>query len=290
MNTIVPAVALGVGVLLAGSLPWGALLAPLNLRFVTAVPWAVLPMAAYLWIYWKYIGGAIGSRDTSDWRRQHLRANFVSGDVWGMALVTGLVGFGALLAFVLVMSRMVTLPAAPSVTVSGDMPSITMFLLLIMASVVAGVTEEAGFRGYMQGPIERRYGLTAGIVISGVVFGLLHFPNHRDQVLTMLPYYVAVSAVYGGITAATNSILPSLFLHTGGDIWSLTRLWLTGRPEWEIATQPRPLVWETGVDTGFVVALVLLLSLAAATAWLCFQTARFARAQVGSTRSTTAGG
>ena len=36
----------------------------------------------------------------------------------------------------------------------------------------------------------------------------------------MLPYYVAVTAVYGGITAAANSILPALVLHTVGDVWS----------------------------------------------------------------------
>jgi len=32
------------------------------------------------------------------------------------------------------------------------MPPVTMFVLLAMASLVAGVTEEAGFRGYMQAP------------------------------------------------------------------------------------------------------------------------------------------
>jgi Type II CAAX prenyl endopeptidase Rce1-like len=86
----------------------------------------------------------------------------------------------------------------------------TMFMLLVMSSVVAGVTEEAGFRGYMQGPIERRYGLAVGILVNGMMFGLLHFPNHPDAVMLMLPYYIAVAAVYGGLTWAANSILPAL--------------------------------------------------------------------------------
>ena len=66
MTTIVSAVMLGVGVLLAGNVPWGGIpglpgLASLNLRFATAVPWAIVPMGLYLWIYWRFISGAIGT-------------------------------------------------------------------------------------------------------------------------------------------------------------------------------------------------------------------------------------
>jgi membrane protease YdiL (CAAX protease family) len=53
-----------------------------------------------------------------------------------------------------------------------------MITSLTMASVVAGVTEEAAFRGYMQTRIERQYGLLIAILVNGVMFGLLHFPNH----------------------------------------------------------------------------------------------------------------
>ena len=163
------------------------------------------------------------------------------------------------------------------------MPPVTIFVLLLMGSVVAGVTEEAGFRGYMQGPIERRFGLAAAILINGVAFGLLHFPNHPAHVFTMLPYYIAVSAVYGGITSAANSILPALALHAGGDVWSLTRLWVTGTPEWQIAAEPKRLVWDTGVDVSFLLAIVALVVFAAFATWLCSETARLTRAETAST-------
>ncbi len=48
MTTIAMAILMGIVVLLAGNLPWGVLLVPLNLRFARVVPWAVLPMAIYL--------------------------------------------------------------------------------------------------------------------------------------------------------------------------------------------------------------------------------------------------
>jgi membrane protease YdiL (CAAX protease family) len=271
MVTIISAVAGGVGVLLAGNLPWAALFARLNLRFAISTPWAVLPMAAYLWIYWKYVTGRIGSPETAVTRRERARANRVSATVWPIALITGVVGFAALIAFVRVMARFVVLPMSAPIATPPGMSSGSMFILLVMSSVVAGVTEEVAFRGYMQTPLERRFGLAAAILVPGLAFGLLHYPTHPDDVLVMLPYYIAVSAVYGGITSAANSTLPALVLHTGGDVWSLTRLWMTGAAEWQAATPPAQ-VWTTGVDRGFVAAALALVSFSAATIWLCTQT------------------
>jgi membrane protease YdiL (CAAX protease family) len=185
-----------------------------------------------------------------------------------MAIFTGLVGFAALLALVAVMARLVTLPESAPIVAPTGVPWLTVFLLLVMSSIVAGVTEEAGFRGYMQGRIERRYGLAMGILVNGVMFGLLHFPNHPAAVMSMLPYYLAVAAVYGGLTWAANSILPALVLHVGGDIWSLTRLWATGRPEWQLSTAAPHLLRETGADASFFLATAALIVLGAATVGL----------------------
>jgi uncharacterized protein len=262
---IVGAVIAGVAVLLAGSLPWGVVLAPVNLRVGVSVPWAVLPMAAYLWAYWKFIRGDWGARGSAATRRHDLRANPLPGDIWPAALVAGLIGFGALLALIAVMARLVTLPQPAQIFTPPGMPAVTMFVLLTMASVVAGVTEEAAFRGYMQTPIEERYGLPLAMLVNGTMFGLLHFPNHPDSVLVMLPYYIAVAAIYGGLTWAANSILPSLVLHVGGDIWSLGRLWMTGRPEWQLSPSPPALIRETGVDRGFLMAIASLAMLTALT-------------------------
>src|SRR5262245_10413912 len=71
---------------------------------------------------------------------------------------------------------------------SAGMPFVTLFLLLVMASVVAGVVEETAFRGYMQLPIERRHGPVAAILLNGVVFGFAHMAHHPAGVFVMLPY------------------------------------------------------------------------------------------------------
>jgi len=266
---------LGIGVLLAGNLLWAAVLAPLNLRFLPKVPWAIVPMAIYLCIYWAFICGAIGPKDSAATRRESLRARPLSAPIWSAAVVTGLIGFGAVLALTAVMARLIAMPSSQIVTPSS-MPAVTAIVLLMMASVVAGITEEAAFRGYMQSPIERRYGLGTAILVNGTMFGLLHFPNHPGAVALMLPYYIAVAAVYSGVTWAADSILPAVALHVGGDIWSLVRLWATGQPEWQRTATPQPLVWDSGLDASFLSAIGVTALFAVATFLLCRMLREFA--------------
>lgn len=268
MSTIASAVLIGVGVLLAGNLPWALLLAPLNLRFLPSLPWAIVPMAIYLCVYWAFISGAIGPPDTAATRRESLRARALAPPLWAAAIVTGLIGFGAVLALTAVMARLIAMPVSQIVT-PPTMPATTAIALLTMASLVAGVTEEAAFRGYMQSPIERQYGLAVAILVNGAMFGLLHFPTHPGAVVVMLPYYIAVAAVYSGLTWATNSILPALTLHVGGDIWSLIRLWATGKAEWQRSEEPQALIWDAGLDPSFLSSIALCTVFAIATFILC---------------------
>ena len=269
--TIVAAAAIAVLVLLAGNLPWAGFgpitgLMALNLRLGVLFPWAVLPAAVYLFAYWRVISGAWGPADGAAERRNNLRARRLSLKTWVRALLAGLLGFATLVALLVVASRLVALPAGTPIAAPPGMPAATMFLLIAMASVVAGVSEEAAFRGYMQSMIERHHGLAIAILANGTLFGLLHFGNHPADVLMMLPYYIAVAAVYGGLTWATVSILPAVVLHSVGDVVVLTRWWLTGRPEWQIGAEAPELLSESGFDVAFIAAALAAAALATATA------------------------
>jgi len=285
---IVRAVVSGIAAAAAGTLPW-MFLAGSNLRVFVRAPWAVVPMAIYLWCYWKYLGGSGWPRETAETRRTSLRANRLSSEVWGMSLLAGLIGFAALAALLGILGRIIRLPAeAQPVAAPPGMPSVTIFLLLVMASIVAGVVEEAAYRGYMQGPIERQHGLLVAILVNGVLFGLGHYGHHPAAVVAMLPFYIGVAAVYGGLVYTTNSILPGLALHAGGDVFSLTRLWITGRPEWQLSATPPALVWETGADTAFVGSVAAFVLFTGGAVWAYRELARTASAvaaQLLSTRS-----
>src|SRR5215208_3766191 len=136
MTTILAAAGVAVLVLLGGNLPWAGFgrisgLNAWNLRVGIAVPWAILPMALYLWTYWRFIGGRWGApADTAARRRANLRANPLSARVWGAALAAGLLGFATLLALLALSARLVSLPAGDPISTPPGMPTLTAFLLL----------------------------------------------------------------------------------------------------------------------------------------------------------------
>lgn len=266
-NTVTVLAAAGAAVLLllTGSLPWGVLIT-LNLRRGITLPWALMPMAVYLSTYWMVVSGRwVGSAAGRARRRILLRANGMASSLWGASIAAGLLGFGAILALLVLMARLVALPDAAPIATPTGMPLLTVVALLTMQSGVAGLTEEAAFRGYMQSMVAERHGIGLAILAQGTLFGLLHAPNHPGSVLLMLPYYVVVSAIYGGLTWATDSILPAMVLHVAGDTMVLTRWWLTGTPEWQIGPATPVLVSHSGVDGAFVATTMMSLVLVAAT-------------------------
>ena len=238
---IVPAVVFGFLVTAAVTLPW-AMLVSVNLKRWPAIPWSALVTAPLLWFYWKYL--------TAPSRRAHLRVQPLSSGVWGMSLFAGMIGLGALLAFQAVLARLVSLPPEQEKLDLSNVPALTLLILVVMGSVVAGVTEEAGFRGYMQGMIERRHGPSIAILVSGTVFGFAHF-SHRNVSFGHLPYYIAISAVFGMLAYLTGSIMPGLVLHAFGDTFEGVLLVAAGRSTWPEAAESTRLVWESGPDLAF---------------------------------------
>lgn len=271
---VVRAVITGVVATLAGTTPW-AVLVSANTKHLSAVPWAVPPIAVYLWLYWRYLQGDGWPRSTAEARRTHCRANRLSEDVWAMALFAGVLGLVAVLFLQGVMNRLVTLPEQRDLDVS-QYPVATVLLWVLMSSAVAGVVEEASFRGYMQRPIERRHGPVVAILVTGSLFGVLHF-THPEVTLVLLPYYIAVAAVYGALAYLTESILPSMVLHAGGNIFSAFELFALGRSEWQTSASPKPLIWETGPDASFWGAVLAALTAGAAAVWAYAALARVAR-------------
>jgi membrane protease YdiL (CAAX protease family) len=275
LPVLVKAIVTGAMVALAGTTPW-AVLASANLKYWPALPWAVPPTILYLWFFWKYLGGAGWPRSTAETRRANLRAKPPSEDLWGAAALAGVIGLGAVLLLQVVMNRMIRLPTQEVPDLSR-IPFLTLLCFVLTSAAVAGIAEEAAFRGYMQRPIERRHGPVLAILVTGIVFGFLHFA-HAEVTLVLMPYYLAVAAVYGALAYLTNSILPSLALHAGGNILGDIGLLLGGRAEWQATSRPEPLIWETGADASFWIVCVFAIIAAAAAVCAYVALARLRRA------------
>jgi membrane protease YdiL (CAAX protease family) len=261
VEVIVQSVVVGVVVVLAGTIPRNLLFAA-NLHFYTSVPWAIPVLAVYLWLFWRYLRGAGPPESTADYRRRSLRANRLPLRIWAWALFAGGLGLTALVLLLRIANRMVALPEQQVPDLS-TVPAVTIVSLLIAGAPVAGLIEEAAFRGYMQGPIERRYGLVIAILITGTMFALVHL----DFTPILWPYYVAVAAIYGTVAYLTNSILPAIVLHTAGNVYSNLDLWMRGRAEWQAANGPATLIWQTGADQSFWISSAAFVIITAATIW-----------------------
>lgn len=283
MGVIVQAVLVGMLVAVAGTIPRNIAFAA-NLRYFQSVPWAVPVTAGYLWLFWRYLDGVGPPHETADGRRASLRASRVDRRVWGWALLTGGLGIAALVIALRLLNRMVALPSQQLPNLS-NVPAVTVVALLLMAAPVAGIVEEAAFRGYMQGPIERRYGLAVAILITGTMFAVAHL----DFTPILWPYYVAVAALYGSITHITGSILPAVVLHTAGNLYSNFDLWWNGQAEWQAPADATALVWTSGPDASFWGLFGALLLASAAAAWAFRGLVRAARTAPDIDSAVTAG-
>jgi len=208
------------------------------------------------------------------------RVNPVRDEAWGVAFGAGVLGLMSILLLQGVMGRLVRLPVQRDLDVSR-FPAATVLAWVVMSAFVAGIVEETAYRGYLQRPIERRHGPAMAILISGTLFGFAHF-SHPEVGLTLLPYYLAVAAVYGSLAYFTDSTLPSMVLHVGGNIFSAFDLFTRGRSEWQLTAAPPRLVWETGADAAFVGNVLAFLAASALTVWAFAALSRATRAAPGS--------
>jgi membrane protease YdiL (CAAX protease family) len=169
-----------------------------------------------------------------------------------MSILAGIVGLGAVLTSQSVRTRLIPLPSEPRLSGASKVPLLTLLALVVTGAIVAGVSEEAGFRGYMQGMIERRRGPVIAILVTGSVFGLAHF-SHPQVGFANLPYYIAVAAVYGSLAHLTGSIMPGLVLHAvGNTLDAVLQLIPTAG---SLTSAPERPVWESGPDTSFFMHL-----------------------------------
>lgn len=228
LPTIVRAVVVGSLVVSFGTLPWAALVAA-NKRLWPAVPWSIPVMALYLRFYWRVLGGQGWPQSTAEWRRESLRARPLASTVWRAALLAGSLGLAGLVAVRIAFDELLALPRGPLPDASA-IPAVMLAVHVLMTSVVAGVAEEAGFRGYMQAPIERRHGALVAILLVGIVFWLAHSMQYLGNARLLLLhawFYLAASALLGILAHWTGSILSCIVLHTALDVLGFVLLaWL----------------------------------------------------------------
>jgi uncharacterized protein len=82
---------------------------------------------------------------------------------------------------------------------------------LLVLAAIAGISEELLFRGVLQPWLERAWGMDAGLIISSLIFGLIHAVTPLYALLAgLISLYLGLSLDYGG----DRNVLTPIMIHT----------------------------------------------------------------------------
>ncbi len=245
---VVRSILLGFGVSTLGISVW--------ILLVTNIPapWSVIATGAILVLYWMYFSGKWNPPNTKAFRRFCFRKHRLGKTTW----IWGLVGtfsiilllhFGFILTFRLNEFQPEIFKTSRFL---NDFPAWQAWSIIIMGSLVAGICEEIGFRGYMQRPIEKKYGPIASISITSIVFVVVHL--HQAWASGILVGIFAISFVLGYLAYATNSLIPGIIAHVSFDIVNFSYWWSD-----VLGTFDRRPIGVTGIDSHFIITLLVVL-------------------------------
>ncbi len=88
------------------------------------------------------------------------------------------------------------------------------FGVMLLAILGAPLVEETIFRGYVYPVLARRCGIGGGVVLTGILFGLLHAVQLWGG-WGQIALLILVGMVLSRIRASSGSVLPCYFFHLG---------------------------------------------------------------------------
>jgi membrane protease YdiL (CAAX protease family) len=218
------------------------------------VPWSVMVMGAVLILYWMYFSGKWNPFSTQASRRFRMRKINLKRPVWIWGLTASFFLFLFVNSGLVFTFRIVEFQPEIFKTARyfNDSPAWAAWSIILMASLVAGICEEIGFRGYIQAPLEQKYGAVVGISITSLVFVVVHL--HQAWASGILVQIFVISFMLGYLAYATNSLLPGIIAHASFDIINFSYWWSD-----VVGTFERKPVSMTGVDSHFIITVMVVL-------------------------------
>lgn len=244
------AVVAGLVVQIVGVMPFMALV-QLNMTILPAVPWSAVVELILLFVFVRYFRGWGWPYSTQTARRSYFRANRVPPAMLGpVAVSAGLLGLTIFL-LVILGNQIVSLQAEAigSFTQLVEGPPVTAFAVLATLALATGIVEEAAFRGYMQVPLERRYGPVAGILIVAVAFSLVHFPP-----MQIFALYLIGAIGWGFLARLSDSTIPGMVAH--GLVDFVFFMWILADTDSVVALLESS-VLDSGPDSSFYLVIGL---------------------------------
>ncbi len=100
-------------------------------------------------------------------------------------------------------------------------------LFVAMAVLLAPLVEETLFRGYLYPIFARTFGIAPGVVLTGVLFGMMHGAQ-LAWTWALVATLTAVGIVFTLVRSRTGSVFASFMMHLGyNSLISVAALWST---------------------------------------------------------------
>jgi membrane protease YdiL (CAAX protease family) len=201
---------------------WTGLLI-VNLRTNAKIPWAVAAMGFLLWLMYQYLNGGGPPRSTSGMRQRLLRAAPISALRFAWAILAGILSIIALAGLWIVLLQLARWPSHALPDFSRY-PLVTVITVIIMASLVSSLPEEAAFRGYFQSFLEQKLSGPLAIGIAAAAMTPAHCLT-QGFLWPIALFYFLVDSMLGTIAYLTKSILPGIAIHFTGLLVFFTLIW-----------------------------------------------------------------
>jgi membrane protease YdiL (CAAX protease family) len=223
-----------------------------------SVPLATIAEAIFLTLFLWWTAGGGPPRTTQVVRANSFRRTTLSSRQWFWAVLAAVFFAATIHASIVLLFRFVPFPIATFRRGYNlaFIPSLPLkWLAVIVSAISAAVCEEAGFRGYMQRPIEQRHSAPTAILISSIFFTLVHL-SKGWATIGMVPIVLGAGILLGLLAWSSGSIIPGIIGHAIMDI-GLFAYWWTGIAG-DFTARP---VTQTGLDHLFLIAFAASLSI-----------------------------
>lgn len=125
---------------------------------------------------------------------------------WLVAIWVGFIAFSAVYASIFDIPETDDLPR----DLGADESTLAMLATALLVCVMAPIAEELLFRGFLFGALRERMHVVLAIVVSGVVFALVHVAGSPVE---FLPALAALGAGLAWLYHQTGSLYPCIALH-----------------------------------------------------------------------------
>jgi membrane protease YdiL (CAAX protease family) len=155
-------------------------------------------------------------------RRALLALNPASAAVLAWSVAAGGCAIAALAGLWIVFSQIT--PWTPNLLPSlAGVPASTVAVLLVVGCLAAPLSEEAAFRGYAQGLIQRVMPPWTAVVVVSLMFAAVHLTQGLFPGKLMV--YFLAGLTFGAVARLAGSIVPSIAVHVMADAAFFTLVW-----------------------------------------------------------------